>query len=171
MKSKLNQLWSPWRATYVTSAKQPEDSPYSTNISCFLCESKKLAENAESLVIHKGEHNFIILNKYPYSTGHLLVVPYEHEANLLNLSKESRNESTDLIDLSIEKLIGEYNPNGFNVGMNLGKAAGAGVPNHIHIHVVPRWEGDTNFMPVTGETKVQPENLETTYNRLRQHWI
>ena len=102
---------------------------------------------------------------------HLLVVPYEHEANLLNLSKESRTESTDLIDLSIEKLIGEYNPNGFNVGMNLGKAAGAGVPNHIHIHVVPRWEGDTNFMPVTGETKVQPENLETTYNRLRQHWI
>ena len=111
------------------------------------------------------------MNKYPYSTGHLLVVPNKHEANLLNLSNESRRESTDLIDLSIEKLVDEYNPNGFNVGMNLGKAAGAGVPTHIHIHVVPRWEGDTNFMPVTGETKVQPENLEATYNRLRKHWI
>ena len=155
----------------MASAKQSEDSPNNPNNSCFLCESQTLEESPESLVIHKAEHNFIILNKYPYSTGHLLVVPNKHEANLLNLSNESRRESTDLIDLSIEKLVDEYNPNGFNVGMNLGKAAGAGVPTHIHIHVVPRWEGDTNFMPVTGETKVQPENLEATYNRLRKHWI
>ena len=155
----------------MASAKHTEESVDNSHVSCFLCESQTLEENAESLVVHKAEYNFIMLNKYPYSTGHLLVVPNEHEANLLNLSTESRNESTALIDQSIEKLIEEYNPDGFNIGMNLGKAAGAGVPNHIHIHVVPRWEGDTNFMPVTGETKVQPEDLESTYNRLKQYWI
>ena len=110
------------------------------------------------------------MNKYPYSTGHLLVVPYSHEGNLLNLSRESREESTLLIDSSVDTLVEEYRPDGFNIGMNLGRAAGAGVPDHIHIHVVPRWNGDTNFMPVIGDSKVQPENLESTYKRLQQHW-
>ncbi len=171
MKSRLTELWSPWRADYVASDKSSTGTTDNSESSCFLCENQRLPEDPTSLVIYKGEHNFIILNKYPYSTGHLLIVPYIHEGNLLNLSPESRQESTNLIDSSVNKLIEEYKPNGFNIGMNLGRAAGAGVPDHIHIHVVPRWNSDTNFMPVIGESKVQPESLKTTYERLRQHWI
>lgn len=171
MKSRLTELWSPWRADYVASDKSSTGKSDNSKTSCFLCESHQLPENSESLVIYKAKHNFIILNKYPYSTGHLLIVPYFHEGNLLNLSRESRRESTDLIDSSVEILTEEYKPNGFNIGMNLGKAAGAGVPDHIHIHVVPRWNGDTNFMPVIGESKVQPEGLKSTFKRLRQHWV
>ena len=152
MKSRLTELWSPWRADYVASDKSSTGTSDMAKESCFLCESHSLPADSNSLVIHKGTHNFIILNKYPYSTGHLLVVPYSHEGNLLNLSRESREESTLLIDSSVDTLVEEYRPDGFNIGMNLGRAAGAGVPDHIHIHVVPRWNCDTNFIPVIGPT-------------------
>ena len=158
----MDRLWSPWRAKYVASGVDSQ-SP-----SCVFCRLAEDSENDESnLVIYRGSHNFVALNLYPYITGHLLIVPYPHVAELDSAAKEITDELMDLTKRSETALREVYSPAGFNVGMNLGSAAGAGIVDHIHLHILPRWSGDTNFMTTIAESRVIPESLETTYSKLR----
>jgi len=158
----LDRLWSPWRAKYVASGVDSQ-SP-----SCVFCRIAEDSENDESnFVVHRGLHNFVALNLYPYITGHLLIVPYQHLGDLDSAPKEITDELMDLTKTSESTLRKVYSPPGFNVGMNLGSAAGAGIAGHIHLHILPRWSGDTNFMTTVAESRVIPESLETTYSKLR----
>jgi len=158
----LDRLWSPWRAKYVASGIDSQ-SP-----SCVFCRLAEDSKNDESnLVIYRGIHNFVALNLYPYITGHLLIVPYQHLAELDSAAKEITDELMDLTKRSETALRKVYSPAGFNVGMNLGSAAGAGIVDHFHLHILPRWSGDTNFMTTIAESRVIPESLETTYSKLR----
>ena len=159
----MERLWSPWRHEYISKASS--DKPQAA---CIFCEAQQdPARDAEYLVIHRGAHNFVILNKYPYISGHLMIVPYAHLGELSSTSKEVSDEMMDLVKRSQTALSQVYRPEGFNVGMNLGKVAGAGVADHIHMHILPRWGGDTNFMSTLGETRVLPEDLSTTYQKLK----
>lgn len=161
----MDRLWSPWRAKYIASGVDSQSA------SCVFCRIAADIENDEAnLVVHRGAHNFIALNLYPYITGHLLVVPYEHLAEFDSTPKEVSDELTDFAKFAQTVLRKVYSPGGFNLGMNLGTAAGAGVADHIHLHVLPRWSGDTNFMTTVAETRVLPENLQTTYSKLRNHF-
>ncbi len=155
-----DRLWAPWRIAYFTEP-QPDE--------CIFCTIPSDSEtpDSESHIVARLADTYVILNRYPYTTGHLMVVPYAHEARFQNLAQDSVIEMMKASYLCMEVLEGEMNAQGFNIGFNLGRAAGAGIINHIHLHVVPRWDGDTNFMPVLGDTRVLPEMLEDTYNRLR----
>lgn len=135
---------------------------------CFLCEkpAEPRERDAANLVLHRGERAYVLLNLYPYNSGHAMIAPYEHTGNMAGLEPATATELMAITQRTVGVIQQEYRPDGLNVGMNLGKAAGAGVPNHLHVHVVPRWNGDTNFMPVLGETKVIPESVEQTYRRL-----
>ena len=133
---------------------------------CVFCREPKL-EDAESHILHRGQLCYVILNRFPYNTGHLMIVPYAHVPTLEDLDAEASAELMPLTQLSLRVLRGAYNPQGFNLGMNMGEAAGAGITGHIHLHVVPRWSGDTNYMTTTAQTRVIPEWLEQTYERLR----
>ncbi|NWF91007.1 MAG: HIT domain-containing protein [Ignavibacteriaceae bacterium] len=154
----MEKLWSPWRSQYIDSFKDKQPAS-----GCFLCDCSKLdvADNS-NLLVHKGELTFTILNLYPYNNGHLMVVPHRHTSDLLSLSKAENLEIMDRIQLCCRALYEVMKPEGYNIGANLGKAAGAGVEDHIHFHVVPRWNGDTNFMPVLGEVKVISQDLQLT---------
>ena len=154
-------LWAPWRLEYVTQA---DELP-----GCFLC-AEAAGELEESLVVHRGESAFVLLNKFPYSSGHLVVAPYAHTGELGELPEAVALEIHRLGLGGIEALRALYAPAGFNLGWNLGRVAGAGVPDHVHLHVVPRWAGDTSFMPVLGDAKVLPEHLHATRERLRAAW-
>jgi ATP adenylyltransferase len=125
------------------------------------------AQDRASLILLRGEHNFVIMNLYPYNSAHLMVVPYPHTSDFVGLNAETVGEMMALVQKMVRVIKEEYGPEGFNIGMNLGRIAGAGVADHVHMHIVPRWAGDTNFMPVVGSTKVMPELLETTYDRLK----
>ncbi|MGQ9553693.1 MAG: HIT family protein [Anaerolineae bacterium] len=153
----MQHLWSPWRMAYLVGAKVD---------GCILCQ--KLAENADeaNLVVHRGKHSFIVLNLYPYNNGHLMVVPNRHVPSLENLDAEELLDLMMMVNLALAALRNSMSPGGFNIGVNLGKAAGAGIDGHVHVHVVPRWQGDTNFMPVLAETRVIPESLPDTRQRL-----
>lgn len=158
----MDRLWSPWRSEYISSG-DPESGK------CVFCEIQERPDQDESsLVIHRASHCFIVLNRYPYTSGHLLIVPNEHVGELAAAAKEITDEMMDLTKRSQAALRDIYQPDGFNVGMNLGKAAGAGIADHIHIHILPRWVGDSNFMTTVGETRVLPEDLATTYKKLRE---
>jgi len=133
---------------------------------CIFCQ-KVNGNDEENLVLYRGKHCFAVLNLFPYNNGHLMVAPYEHKGSLQELTKEERAELMDVVALCLDVLKEALNCHGFNVGINIGKVAGAGVPDHLHIHIVPRWEGDTNFMPVIGDTKVIPQSLSSTYQVLR----
>ncbi len=135
---------------------------------CFLCQLPREKEDEKNLILFRGECNFIILNAYPYNSGHLMVVPYRHIGKLEDLTDAESKEHLDLVKMSIKLLKKVYQPTGFNTGMNLGRTAGAGVADHIHTHIVPRWQGDANFMPVISDTKVLPESLPMTYKRLKE---
>ncbi|MEP7223635.1 MAG: HIT domain-containing protein [Actinomycetota bacterium] len=156
-------LWAPWRLEYIKQADE--------QVECVFCEeaSGKLAEG-ESLLIHEGDEAVAILNKYPYSSGHLMVAPRRHVGLLAELTDEEVLEIHRLSVVGMDALGGVYSPGGFNLGWNLGHAAGAGIADHVHLHVVPRWSGDTNFMPVLADVKVLPEHLFETRNRLRESW-
>jgi ATP adenylyltransferase len=159
----LQRLWSPWRSQYIASGGVGSGSE-----SCVFCEIKADPSKDESnFVVHRAVQNLIILNLYPYISGHLLIVPYAHVAELDAASKETTDELMDLTKRCQTVLRETYQPAGFNVGMNLGHAAGAGVVGHIHIHILPRWAGDTNFMTSVANTRVIPEDLATTYQKLR----
>ena len=154
-------LWAPWRLEYVTQADEQPGCP--------LC-AEAAGEVDESLVVHRGEHAFVLLNKFPYSSGHLLVAPLAHAGELEELDDETSLEVHRLGLKGLEALRATYKPDGFNLGWNLGRAAGAGIVDHVHLHVVPRWAGDTSFMPVLGDAKVLPEHLLDTRVRLRAAW-
>ncbi len=153
----MEQIWAPWRIEYIQTEK-PEG--------CILCEKPRESDDARNYILYRGDKNFIILNSYPYNPGHLMVAPYRHVATPENLTEEERREHFEIVSRSIKVLRQVFNPGGFNIGMNLGKVAGAGIDDHFHTHVVPRWLGDTNFMPVLADTRVLPEALADTYQKL-----
>jgi ATP adenylyltransferase len=140
------------------------------NTTCAVCEELAKPDGPENLIIFRGIRAFLILNRYPYTSGHLMIVPFQHESTLDALDEETRFELMDLTNQAIEALKSVYHPQGFNVGINIGEAAGAGITEHIHVHVVPRWVGDTNFMSSLGETRVMPETLGETYERVVNAW-
>lgn len=156
----MDYLWTPWRYQYmaqVTSGKQPD---------CIFCDAASRSDDQNTLVVYRGEKVFVILNRYPYTTGHAMIVPYAHVAELHLAAPEALCEMTRLAQ-RIELIYkAHYRPDGMNLGMNLGKAAGAGVASHIHLHILPRWFGDSNFMSVIGETRMHPEELSTTFETL-----
>ena len=154
----MKDLWSPWRIEYILQ-KKPKG--------CIFCTTCQENLDEENLILFRGEHNFVILNRYPYNNGHLMVVPYRHVNMLNDLPLDEQIEMMQLVSLSIEVLKESMSPDGFNVGMNLGAPAGAGIKDHIHMHIVPRWTGDTNFMPVLSDTRVIVEALEQSYARLK----
>ena len=160
----MDRLWSPWRYEYIASAGVAG----SESSGCVFCSIRDDPGRDEAnFVIHRASHNLIVLNIYPYISGHLLIVPYEHVDELDAATKETTDELMDLTKRSQTALRDAYQPAGFNMGMNLGRSAGAGIVDHIHIHILPRWMGDTNFMSSVGNTRVIPEDLSTTYEKLR----
>lgn len=160
----MDILWSPWRYDYIKSgSSERERQPPS----CVFCALQEAAGDDESkFILHRAQFNFVVLNIYPYISGHLLIVPYAHVGELDAAPKEITDELMDLTKRSQTLLRETYSPHGFNLGMNLGRAAGAGVADHIHLHIMPRWVGDANFMSNIGETRVIPEDLKTTYSKL-----
>jgi len=156
----MDYIWSPWRYQYmaqVLAGKQPE---------CFFCDALAGKNDAETLVVHRGEKAFVILNRFPYTSGHVMIVPNAHVAELNLCDAGTLGEMMQLAQRMETVLRANYKSDGMNLGMNLGRAAGAGVVGHLHLHMLPRWIGDSNFMTVTGETRVHPEDLKTTYERL-----
>ena len=156
----MDYLWTPWRYQYMAQAaagNQPE---------CIFCDAVAWRNDAETLIVHRGAKTFVILNRFPYTSGHVMIVPYAHVAELHLCEAGALDEMMRLAQ-RVETAFGaNYKPDGMNLGMNLGRAAGAGVAGHLHLHVLPRWIGDSNFMTVAGETRVHPEDLKTTYERL-----
>jgi ATP adenylyltransferase len=155
----MQQLWAPWRMSYITNAKEE---------GCIFCNREHEGNDRERLVLHRGKHTIVMLNKYPYNNSHLMVAPKRHVASLEDLKPEEANDLMAAIQRSCVLLKKVLSPQGFNIGANLGKVAGAGIEDHIHFHIVPRWQGDTNFMPILAATRVIPEHLAETYNRLSQ---
>jgi ATP adenylyltransferase len=152
----MERLWAPWRGEYVKQASKGDDQ------GCLFCELQK-QDDEEALILARSEHSFAVLNRYPYNSGHLMVAPFEHVRNLEDVSDVPLLDMQKLLQRCIRVLKKTMEPDGFNLGMNLGRVAGAGVPDHLHWHVVPRWTGDTNFMTLTGDTKVIPTDLRRTY--------
>lgn len=186
----MDYLWTPWRYAYVTAADKalrpgiaPElDAYYESDSRCVFCNllgsvdaaiaAGMPANEAEqaALLVARGEHNYLCLNRFPYTAGHVMVVPYVHEASLAVLAAETAQEMMAMAQ-KVERVLAKvYRPEGFNFGLNLGKAAGAGVDTHLHLHAMPRWTGDTNFMTVVSETRILPEDLKVTWQRLREAW-
>jgi len=154
----MDYLWTPWRYHYITNADKAQG--------CVFCDKCQPGDDREMLVIYRGQHNFIVLNKFPYTSGHVMIVPYAHLDQLRKLPAEAAQEMMMLTQTMEQVLRQEYHPDGINLGMNVGKAAGAGVAGHIHMHVLPRWVADANFISVIGETRVLPEILDETWDRL-----
>ena len=172
----MDHLWSPWRLEYITSKKPAgcvfcsAAEPSASDASAASAQtglSAVASAKADPLVIHQGQLAYVILNLYPYNNGHLMVVPYRHESTLAGLTRDEMNEIGRLIQRSERVLREAYKLDGINVGVNLGSAAGAGIEEHVHVHLVPRWGGDTNFMTVVGQTRVLPEEIRSTAERLR----
>ena len=153
-------LWAPWRLEYITDA--------SKNEGCIFCQKSEEKDDKTNLIVHRGKTAFVIMNKYPYNNGHLLIVPFQHTDEMSSLNDEEKLELFDLLRYAQDVLMEVMKPQGFNIGMNLGRLAGAGITDHLHFHIVPRWGGDTNFMPVVGHTKVISEALEKTGEKLKQ---
>jgi ATP adenylyltransferase len=154
----MDRLWTPWRYAYLTKSGPAEP--------CIFCVKAAENKDAENFIVHRGKLNFVILNRYPYNNGHLMVAPYAHVPTLETAPENVLAEMMGLVRQAEINLRAAYRPDGFNIGMNIGASAGAGVAGHIHMHVVPRWTGDANFMSTIGETRVLPEELTTTYKKL-----
>src|ERR1044071_7576421 len=154
----MDYLWTPWRYAYISGAAKSDE--------CVFCATPR-SDDRESLIVHRAAHNFVILNRFPYTNGHLMVVPYEHAATLQDVPDETAVELIRLAQCAERHLRSLYRPEGLNMGINIGSAAGAGVAGHLHMHVLPRWTGDTNFMTTTGETRVLAEELIVTWEKLR----
>jgi ATP adenylyltransferase len=153
----MEYLWAPWRIEYIKKVHEP---------GCIFCQKPVEKNDTDNLILYRGQKNFIIMNSYPYNPGHLMVAPYRHIASLDELADEELGEHYRLVAQSTRILSKVFKPDGFNIGMNLGRIAGAGIDKHIHTHIVPRWAGDTNFMPVMADTRVVNEALEETYKKL-----
>jgi ATP adenylyltransferase len=154
-----HRLWAPWRLQYLQGEKTDE---------CIFCARPATGDDEGALIAHRGDTCYVMLNAYPYTNGHVMVAPYEHASDLRDLPEAAARELMELTRRSLAAVGHIYKPDGFNLGMNLGTAAGAGFADHVHQHVVPRWKGDTNFMPVTGETLVLPETLPDSWAKLRE---
>lgn len=154
----MKMLWAPWRIEYIR-AKKPAG--------CILCDKPK-SDDAGNYVLYRGKKNFVILNIYPYNPGHLMVAPYRHLGNLDDFTDAELHEHFEIVRRFVTITRETFNPGGFNMGINVGKVGGAGVEGHVHTHIVPRWQGDTNFMPVVGDTRVLSEGLAETYQRLKE---
>lgn len=152
----MKVLWAPWRIEYIAGEKEQ---------GCIFCDRPKEGNDKKNLILYNGQTSYIIMNRYPYSNGHLMTVPYKHTKNMSDLSAEERLELMDLTVKCID-ILQAIKPEGFNIGMNLGRVGGAGIDDHLHFHIVPRWNGDNNFMPVIGDVRVMPEYLEETYETL-----
>ncbi|MGZ8578861.1 MAG: HIT family protein [Actinomycetota bacterium] len=157
----MDHLWSPWRMQYIQEAKEEPEGG-----GCVFCAIPEAEPETERVLV-RGELAYVVLNKFPYNPGHLLVVPLRHVGELEDVTPEENGELQALLQRSIRAIRRTADPHGFNIGLNLGRIAGAGIPEHLHWHVVPRWSGDTNFMPVVGDTRVLPELLAETYQRLK----
>jgi ATP adenylyltransferase len=157
----MEHIWSPWRYRYIAAA--------GSEPGCVFCRVQQ-GDDRENLVVYRGKLNFIILNLFPYTSGHLMIVPYAHIAILASVDEATTAEMMELAKRAETALEAEYRPDGFNIGLNLGRAAGAGVASHLHLHVVGRWVGDANFVSIIGETRVLPEELPATYERLIKHF-
>jgi ATP adenylyltransferase len=155
----MKRLWSPWRMTYIESSTQ--------ETGCIFCNRLEEDDGPGNLILLRGKNTFLILNRYPYTNGHMMVVPYQHANSLELLQDDTLSEMMQYTKLALRLLREEYGARDFNVGINIGEAAGAGVADHVHIHIVPRWAGDTNFMSTTAETRVLPESLEQSYSRIK----
>ena len=158
----MDHLWTPWRFHYLSSSRQEAN--------CIFCLLSSEDDNRQSFILLRQEHTFLVLNRFPYTTGHLMVVPHRHVATLTDTSAPELSEIMTLARQCEEVLREVYQPDGFNMGFNVGKSAGAGVAGHLHLHIVPRWEGDANFVSVIGQSRVIPEDLETTYDKLAPHF-
>lgn len=158
----MEHLFSPWRMEYIQSDK--------TDPGCIFCRFAREKDDQTNLIVYRGDLAFVILNRYPYTSGHLMVVPYAHQPSIELLDLGTRSEMMELVSQSIIVLGKIYRPSGFNLGMNIGSASGAGIAGHVHMHVVPRWNGDTNFMSAVGDTRVLPEALEDTCRRVAKEW-
>ncbi len=158
----MEKLWSPWRSNYIEGFKDKDE-----NEECVFCSATK-NDDEKSLIVYKGEHCFVMLNLYPYNAGHLMVIPYRHISDFHSLTQEERLEIMNLEAMSLKALTMVMKPQGFNIGANIGKAAGAGIDQHLHFHILPRWVGDTNFMPALGEVKVISQDLLQTRDKLKE---
>jgi len=156
-----HRIWAPWRLVYVKDASKDLEED------CIFCAKPAAGDDEANLIVHRGDRCFVILNLFPYTNGHLMVAPFDHLGRIQDLPAETVTETMELAQLAMTRLEQVYSPHGFNVGFNQGRVAGAGFEHHIHLHVVPRWGGDTNFMPVIADTKVMPQTLEQSYEALR----
>ena len=158
----MKQLWAPWRMAYIDEGSKDEG--------CIFCTQPPQSDLRAALVLGQTQHTVVMMNKYPYNNGHLLIAPKRHENNLAQLPADAFIDVSETLRRAVEIVGQVFNPGGINLGMNLGKCAGAGIEAHLHWHIVPRWEGDTNFMPVVGETRVMPQHLLDSYDRLQAHF-
>jgi len=157
----MDVLWAPWRLDYILGPKPDE---------CVFCVPDHAGEDAERFILHRGLYNYVIMNRFPYNNAHLMVTPFRHVSCLTDLRPEEAHENMELLQ-SCVRILGEvFHPHGINAGLNLGEAAGSGIAAHIHFQIVPRWNGDSSFMAVFSETRVMPEHLRSTYNRLKPHF-
>lgn len=158
----MKQLWAPWRMAYIEQETE--------KLGCIFCTKPRAADQREALVVAQSRHSVVMLNKYPYNNGHLLVAPKRHENQISGLPAAEYDDMNETLRRAAQVVREVFHPTGMNLGMNLGKCAGAGVEDHMHWHIVPRWEGDTNFMPVLGETRVMPQHLLENYDRLQPYF-
>jgi len=154
----MEYITTPWREEYIKKVFKMKG--------CIFCQALKKKDDKQSFILYRGIHNFVLLNKYPYTPGHLMIAPYKHLSSIELAEKEATDEMTELLRRCLSLLRKQYNPQGFNTGMNIGQSAGAGVADHYHLHIIPRWSGDSNFMPLIGKTKVVLEDLHTSYDKL-----
>ncbi len=159
MVKRMRVLWAPWRMAYVKNASKTK--------SCIFCEALRMSDE-EALVVFRGEHTIIMLNKFPYNTAHVMIAPKRHVPRPDLLTDEEALDMHKALSITLRAIDREYTPQGYNIGLNLGRVAGAGIESHMHIHVVPRWSGDSNYMPITASTKVIPEDLLVTFTRLKK---
>lgn len=156
--------WTPWRRQYIKRSDQEQD------VGCVLCHAHQAGRDDELLVLYRGTYSYVIMNLYPYNPGHLMTVPYEHTADLAGLDPQAAAEMMTLAQRCAAVLQAEMQPHGFNLGMNVGRVGGAGIDQHLHLHILPRWNGDTNFMPLIGGVKLIPEAIDDTYAALKPHF-
>ncbi len=154
----MEYITTPWREEYIKKVFKMKG--------CIFCQALKTKDDKQSLILYRGLHNFVMLNKYPYTPGHLMIAPYKHLSSIELAEKEATDEMTELLKKCLILLREHYQPQGFNTGMNIGRSAGAGVADHYHLHIIPRWSGDSNFMPIIGKTRVVLEDLHTSYDKL-----
>jgi len=159
----MKQLWSPWRSRYIETLQHPKGG-------CECCRIDKINQDDKTFIVSRHKYNYVVMNLYPYNSGHLLIVPYEHVDDTTLLPPETLNEMMQLIQYSMKALKSAFSPAGFNVGLNIGAAAGAGITDHVHFHVVPRWKGDTNFLPVLGDTKLISQDLKESYEKVKSEF-